>query len=135
MQLRSGTVLSYADFAKAEECKPDRFYEVLDEDQNPWPTREQAIRLSTNILDMEKFSDYCAWIVKHSVPNGSGARALKTNRLALMVISFSLMNVLHDPLMKFHFRYLAKTAINQFKTYEGTEFSVTQIIDELSSFL
>lgn len=143
MQLRSGTVLSYTDFAKAEECKkwtqnfykPDRFYEVLDEDKNPWPTREQAIRLASNSLDKEKFTEHCAWIIKHGVPGSSGARALKANRLALMVISFSLMNVLHDPVMKGHFGYLTRVAIAQFKSYEGKDFPVNQIIDELSSFL
>jgi hypothetical protein len=140
MQLRSGTVLSYA---KAEECKkwiqnfykPDRFYEVLDEDQNPWPTREQAKSLATNSLDKEKFTEHCAWIVKHGVPGCSGARALKANRLVHMVMAFSLINVLHDPVMKGHFGRLANVAIAQFKSYEGKDFPVNQIIDELSSFL
>ena len=143
MQLRSGTVLSYADFAKAKECKkwtqnfykPDRFYEVLDEDQNPWPTREQAKSLATNSLNKEKFTEHCAWIVKHVVPGCSGARALKANRLALMAVAFSLMNVLHDPVMKGHLANVANVAITQFKSYEGKEFPVNQMIDELSSFL
>jgi hypothetical protein len=79
MQLRSGTVIAPV----------DRFLKVLNQDNNKWPTIDQAAKLSTKSRSWPEFEKHVKWLITYSTP---ATNKLKVNRLIVMATALTIMN-------------------------------------------
>ena len=106
MQLRSGRALPEMVF-----FKEDMFTSILAE-VGDWPTENQAYQLSTRTTDMLKFAAHLRWLMTHTTSS-------KTNRLVLMAIAWSLMNVAHDRSLRRKWGSLYEMVIRKMEEYNG----------------
>ena len=113
----------------------DIFEIILDKGvgDNKWPTELQARALSTDSLDYDEFTEHIRWLMSHMVEGLElklMSRSKKTNRLVMMGMAYSLMNVAPDYYMRFKFRKLAVVCVEKMAEidYEVTEFDLPRFI-------